>query len=47
MESILGKILPLGGDVLVYPGHGRPTTVSQEIDRNPFIAEVLNGEVNF
>ena len=47
MTSIIGKILPLGGEVTVYPGHGRPTTISQEIDRNPFIAEVLNGEVNF
>lgn len=47
MTSIIGKILPLGSDVTVYPGHGRPTTISQEIERNPFIAEVLNGEVNF
>jgi glyoxylase-like metal-dependent hydrolase (beta-lactamase superfamily II) len=47
MKSILGKILPLGGDVTVYPGHGRPTTLSQEIDRNPFIREVIDGEVNF
>jgi glyoxylase-like metal-dependent hydrolase (beta-lactamase superfamily II) len=47
MTGILGKIIPLGGDVLVYPGHGRPTTVSQEIDRNPFIREVIDGEVNF
>ncbi len=45
MESILGKIVPLGGDVTVYPGHGRSTTISQELERNPFITEVLNGEV--
>ena len=47
MGSILGKILPLGGGVTVYPGHGRATTISQEIDRNPFIREVLDGEINF
>jgi len=47
MSSILGKIVPLGGEVTVYPGHGRPTTISQEIDRNPFIREVIDGEVNF
>lgn len=47
MTSIIGKILPLGGDVMVYPGHGRPTTISQEIDRNPFVREVLDGDVNF
>ncbi len=45
MNSILGKIVPLGGGVTVYPGHGRPTTISQELERNPFIVEVLNGEV--
>ncbi len=47
MTSIITKILPLGGDVTVYSGHGRPTTISQEVDRNPFIREVLDGEVNF
>lgn len=47
MTSIIGKIIPLGGDVTVYPGHGRPTTISQELDRNPFIREVIDGEVNF
>ena len=45
MTSIIGKILPLGGDVTVYPGHGRATTISLEVDRNPFIREVLDGEV--
>lgn len=47
MTSIIGKILPLGGGVVVYPGHGRSTTISQELDRNPFIREVLDGDVNF
>ena len=47
MTSIIGKLLPLGGGVTVYPGHGRPTTISQEIDRNPFIREVIDGEVKF
>ncbi|MDR0955111.1 MAG: MBL fold metallo-hydrolase [Rikenellaceae bacterium] len=47
MTSIIGQILPLGGHITVYPGHGRPTTISQEVDRNPFIREVIDGEVNF
>ena len=42
MASIREKLLPLGGDVRVYPGHGSATTVGQERQHNPFI----NGEVN-
>ena len=42
MASIREKVLPLGDDVRVYPGHGPATTVGGERQHNPFI----NGEVN-
>ena len=47
MRSILDKLLPLGGDVEFYPGHGPKSTIGHEALYNPFIVEVLNGEVNY
>lgn len=47
MESIIGKLIPLGGEVNVYPGHGPSTSIAAELDGNPFITEVIEGEVNF
>lgn len=47
MRSILDRILPLGDDVKVYPGHGEPTDIGHETLYNPFIVEVLNNEVNY
>lgn len=47
MRSILDKIMPLGGDVEFYPGHGPKSTLGHEAMYNPFIVEVINGEVNF
>lgn len=47
MKSILNKILPLGGDVTFYPGHGPHSTLGHEVLYNPFIAEVLNNEVSY
>lgn len=46
MRSILDKIMPLGGDVAFYPGHGPASTLGHEALYNPFITEVLNGEVS-
>lgn len=37
MESIFQKIVPLGDDVRVYPGHGPETTVREERQKNPFL----------
>lgn len=37
IQSIRNRILPLGNDVTVYPGHGDKTTVGQEIRCNPFL----------
>ena len=47
MRSILDVILPQGDEVHVYPGHGPETTLGHETLYNPFIVEVLNGEVNY
>ncbi len=46
MESILSKILPLGGDVVFYSGHGPESTLAHEGMYNPFITEVLQGGFN-
>lgn len=45
MRSILDNILPLGDRTIVYPGHGGDTTIGHEAMYNPFIVEVLQGEV--
>lgn len=47
MKSILGKIVPLGGDVEIYPGHGSESTIGHEMLYNPFIVEVVQGDVNY
>lgn len=47
MRSILDNLLPLGGEVRVYPGHGPETTIGHEALYNPFIVEVINQEVNY
>ena len=47
MTSIIDNILPLGPDVTIYPGHGDHSTLAEEIHSNPFISEVLKGEVNY
>lgn len=47
MTSILTKIVPLGKDITIYPGHGDHTTLAEELMYNPFITDVINGEVNY
>ena len=47
MNSILEKIIPLGDDVKVYPGHGETTDIGHESMYNPFVVEVMNQEVNY
>lgn len=47
MTSILTKIVPLGKDITIYPGHGDHTTLVEELMYNPFITDVINGEVNY
>lgn len=38
--SIQKKLLSLGDDVEVYPGHGPPTTIGNERRSNPFLANL-------
>ena len=37
IASIKNVLIPLGGDVTVYPGHGPGTSVGYERDHNPFL----------
>jgi glyoxylase-like metal-dependent hydrolase (beta-lactamase superfamily II) len=37
MQSIFQKLVPLGDDVKVYPGHGPSTTIGRERQANPFL----------
>jgi glyoxylase-like metal-dependent hydrolase (beta-lactamase superfamily II) len=37
MESIFRKLIPLGDDVDVHPGHGPATTIGEERRSNPFL----------
>lgn len=39
MESIFKKLLPLGDEVQVLPGHGEPTTLGHERRTNPFLLD--------
>ena len=37
MEGIERYLLPLPGNTVVFPGHGEPTTLQDEIASNPFL----------
>ncbi len=37
IDSIVHKIIPLGDDMAVYPGHGSPTTIGFEKKNNSFL----------
>jgi hydroxyacylglutathione hydrolase len=39
ISSIKNKLLPLGDEVTVYPGHGPKTTIGVERRSNPFLKE--------
>ena len=47
MKSILEEVVPLGDDVVIYPGHEDSSTMGHETLYNPFITEVLNNEINY
>lgn len=36
-ESIRNKLYTLESDLVVYPGHGQPTTILEEMYANPFV----------
>ncbi len=46
MDSIVNKILPLGDNVQVLPGHGPHSTIGSEKTQNPFVSEFLTGTTN-
>ena len=39
VQSIKEKLLPLGDEVKIYPGHEEETTIGQEKRNNPFLQE--------
>ncbi|MBN1681238.1 MAG: MBL fold metallo-hydrolase [Anaerolineae bacterium] len=44
MESITGKLLPLGDQFTVAPGHGPHTTIGFERQQNPYIRDYLRAQ---
>lgn len=45
MKSIIDRLLPLGEEVTIHPGHGAASTLGHEMRYNPFITEVMEGDV--
>jgi hydroxyacylglutathione hydrolase len=43
LDSITGKLWPLGDDVTFIPGHGPVSTFGQERQTNPFVADRVLG----
>jgi hydroxyacylglutathione hydrolase len=41
MVSLRDKVLPLGDDTIVLPGHGPATTIGRERATNPYLLEVI------
>jgi glyoxylase-like metal-dependent hydrolase (beta-lactamase superfamily II) len=43
IDSITGKLWPLGDDMTFVPGHGPASTFGRERQTNPFVADSLTG----
>jgi len=41
LNSIEQKLLPLGDDTTIFPGHGPSTTIGRERKHNPFVQEAV------
>ena len=41
LDSITGKLWPLGDEVTFVPGHGRPSTFGRERQSNPFVGDAV------
>ena len=41
LQSITDKLLPLGDEFTIYPGHGPQTTIGRERQQNPFVQEAV------
>ena len=39
LSGIRAKLFTLPDDTVIYPGHGRPTTIGEEKRSNPFVGE--------
>jgi glyoxylase-like metal-dependent hydrolase (beta-lactamase superfamily II) len=44
IQSITGRLWPLGDDVRFVPGHGPMSTFGQERQTNPFVADAVLGD---
>ncbi len=42
LRSLTDKVLPLGDDVVVLPGHGEQTTIGRERVTNPYLLDLLD-----
>jgi glyoxylase-like metal-dependent hydrolase (beta-lactamase superfamily II) len=40
LDSVQRLVERFGRDAVVYPGHGRPTTLGHELDTNPFLGDL-------
>ncbi len=47
MHSILDRLIALGDEVTIYPGHAEKSSIGHESLYNPFVVEAINGEINF
>jgi hydroxyacylglutathione hydrolase len=43
IDSITGKLWPLGDDMTFVPGHGPTSTFGRERQTNPFVADAITG----
>ncbi len=47
MDSIVRSIIPLGDQVTIYAGHAEESSIGHESLYNPFVVEVLRGEIKY
>lgn len=47
MHSIVDRLIKLGDDVSVFPGHGPESTIGHETMYNPYIVDALNHIFNY
>lgn len=41
LKSIKNRLLPLGDNVIILPGHGPASTIGEEKEHNPFVANMV------
>lgn len=45
LRTLRDKVLPLPDDIVVLPGHGEQTSIGRERALNPFLADLLDGDL--